>query len=71
MNNGKVLKSETHRATGDPETPLSDDDIRGKYYELAIPVVGEIRARKIESIVSGLNGGQTVSDLLAAIEQAS
>jgi len=51
---GTVFKSERHQAVGDPETPLSDDEIRRKYFGLAEPVLGEKRAKDIDCIISGL-----------------
>ncbi len=32
---------------GDPELPLTDAELEGKYFELAIPVIGEARARSL------------------------
>ena len=32
---------------GDPDAPLSDADLEAKYFELAIPVIGELRAQSL------------------------
>lgn len=36
---------------GDPEQPLTDEELSGKFMELAVPVVGDVRAR---SLLDGL-----------------
>ena len=32
---------------GDPEMPLTDDELNGKYFELAEPVLGAADAKKL------------------------
>jgi hypothetical protein len=32
---------------GDPEMPLSDDEVNGKFLELAIPVIGDVASRQL------------------------
>lgn len=51
---GRTLASEPARARGNPENPLSDDDLRAKYRELASPVLGSARATRIESLIDAL-----------------
>jgi 2-methylcitrate dehydratase PrpD len=51
---GRVLVSEPARARGNPENPLSDEELRGKYRGLAEPVLGAERARRIEAHVDTL-----------------
>lgn len=51
---GRTLVSKPARARGNPENPLSDDELRAKYRELAVPVLGAERARRIERAVDGL-----------------
>jgi 2-methylcitrate dehydratase PrpD len=54
LRDGRTLVSEPARARGNPENPLSDDELRGKYHALAEPVLGAARAARIEALVDGL-----------------
>jgi 2-methylcitrate dehydratase PrpD len=67
---GRKLSSPPARARGNPENPLSDDELVDKYGALATPVLGEARTTRIEARVasivtdaSALRG--LVDDLLA------
>jgi 2-methylcitrate dehydratase PrpD len=67
---GRKLVSPPARARGNPENPLSDDELVDKYRALATPVLGEARTARIEARVasivtdaSALRG--LVDDLLA------
>ena len=51
---GRTLVSNPARARGNPENPLSDDELRAKYRELATPVLGAERAARIERAVDAL-----------------
>ena len=51
---GRTLVSEPARARGNPENPLSDDELRRKYRAFAEPVLGVARARRIERSVDAL-----------------
>jgi len=57
LNDGTRLTSARHNAKGDPEDHFTDEEIREKYYWLATPVVGEVKAAKIEKAITGLDGG--------------
>jgi 2-methylcitrate dehydratase PrpD len=54
LNDGRVLVSDPAAARGDPDHPLSDDEIRTKYRTLAEPVLGRPRTIRIERAVDGL-----------------
>jgi 2-methylcitrate dehydratase PrpD len=54
LDDGRTLVSEPARARGNPENPLSDDELRTKYRELATPALGAERAERIESAVDAL-----------------
>ena len=54
LGDGRTLVSEPARARGNPENPLSDDELRAKYRELAAPVLGAERAARIERAVDTL-----------------
>ena len=51
---GRTLASEPAIARGNPENPLTDDELRVKYRELAAPVLGAERAARIERAVDAL-----------------
>ena len=51
---GRNLESRPAQARGGPENPLSDDELRAKYRELATPVLGVARATRIEYAVAAL-----------------
>jgi 2-methylcitrate dehydratase PrpD len=51
---GRHVVSEPSRARGNPENPLSDDELRVKYHDLAAPVLGEARAARIERSVGSI-----------------
>ena len=73
---GRRFESEPARARGNPENPLSDDELRAKYRDLATPVLGVERATRIEWAVDALatDGGalsQLQDDVLRANAQAN
>jgi 2-methylcitrate dehydratase PrpD len=41
---------------GDPDAPLSDAQLEAKYLELAVPVIGEAKARELLARLWGLPG---------------
>ena len=47
LNDGRVLKHFQPTRKGDPEMPLSDDEVNDKFLELATPVIGEVKAREL------------------------
>ncbi len=51
---GSVLRSAPLEARGGELNPLSDDDLREKYWRLAEPVLGTSRAQQIETCVARL-----------------
>jgi 2-methylcitrate dehydratase PrpD len=51
---GRRLVSQPEQARGGPENPLSNDELRTKYRELAAPVLGSARATRIERAVAAL-----------------
>jgi 2-methylcitrate dehydratase PrpD len=54
LSDGRALASEPACARGNPENPLCDDELRAKYRELAVPVLGADRAARIERAVDAL-----------------
>ncbi len=45
LNDGRVVKHFQPTRKGDPEMPLSDDEVNEKFLELAIPVIGDVKSR--------------------------
>ena len=69
---GRTLVSEPARARGNPENPLSEDELRAKYRELATPVLGAERAARIERAVGALDADdKTLPALLAILLSAT
>ncbi len=64
---GRSLVSEPARARGNPENPLSEDELRAKYRELATPVLGAERAARIERAVGALDDDDNALPALLAI----
>ena len=54
LGGGRKLISQPERARGNPENPLSDDELRVKYRELAVPVLGAEPTARIERAVDAL-----------------
>ncbi len=65
---GRTLASQPTRDRGNPDNPLSDDELRAKYRALATPVLGAERATAIERAVDGLaDDGASPSALLGQL----
>ncbi|MEM7668203.1 MAG: MmgE/PrpD family protein [Pseudomonadota bacterium] len=54
MKDGRRLESPVMEPLGDPERPLSEDQIRAKFRDWASPVIGSDRAGRIETAVDRL-----------------
>jgi 2-methylcitrate dehydratase PrpD len=55
LRDGRTLASEPARARGNPENPLTDEELRYKYRTLAEPALGAARAQAIERHVAALD----------------
>ena len=71
LKDGRMLASEPAIARGNPENPLTDNELRGKYRSLAEPVLGVERAARIERLVDALHADPAalrplIDDLLQA-----
>jgi 2-methylcitrate dehydratase PrpD len=65
---GRSFISDPARARGNPENPLSDDELRAKYRELATPVLGRERTTRIEQAVGALGADdEALPDLLLSL----
>jgi len=52
LKDGRVLQSDARTPRGDPDDPLSDQEISDKFHLLADDIIGADRANKIEQLVS-------------------
>jgi len=55
LHDGRVLEHVQHYRKGDPELPMSDQDMRDKFFELATPILGARRADALCSFVQRLD----------------
>jgi 2-methylcitrate dehydratase PrpD len=71
LRDGRVLRSQDTAARGDAREPLSDAELRDKFFALADPVLGPARAARIAAAIAALNHGGTaaalVEELLASV----
>ena len=66
LSDGRIFKSPTLPARGDAEAPLSDREVREKFYEAAEPLLGSL-AFGVEKLVGNLADSGTVGPLLDLI----
>jgi 2-methylcitrate dehydratase PrpD len=60
---GRLLRGHADDRPGGPTKPLPAEQVVKKYFELATPVVGEVRAREIREAVDGVDKLSDVSTL--------
>lgn len=61
MRNGQRFEHLQPNRKGDPEEPLTDAELEGKYLELVSPVIGERAARSLLESIWGLESGPVPS----------
>ena len=61
---GKILRHAQPTRKGDPDAPLSDDELGEKFFELAVPVIGRTEANGLIAAIGALGPGAPV-DFLA------
>jgi 2-methylcitrate dehydratase PrpD len=54
--NGRTLSRYQPTRKGDPDDPLTDDELVAKYTELASPVIGSARAKSLLDAIWGIDG---------------
>lgn len=66
---GVWLEGTARPARGDPDHPLSDEEVSGKFRNLAAPVLGEERCVRIQAAVAALGNAdcRVLDRLLAAV----
>ncbi len=60
---GTEYETFVERPRGDPENPFSDDELRAKFDELTVPVVGRERSSRIAASIDRLEEVGDVNDL--------
>jgi 2-methylcitrate dehydratase PrpD len=55
LNDGRRIQSDAYAPRGDPDDPLSDDEISNKFRLFAEPVIGKQRAQRIEEMSSRID----------------
>jgi 2-methylcitrate dehydratase PrpD len=73
LGDGRTLVSAPAQARGIPTNPMTDDELRGKYRELAEPVLRRPRSARIEAAIAGLPADQAalaalIDELLCAVD---
>lgn len=66
LRDGRLIEIHIPAATGTVTNPVSDDELRGKFRELATPPLGADRAERLIELVDGLESLEDVGTLLAA-----
>ena len=70
LNDGRVLQSEPRKPRGDPDDPLSDQEISAKFHLFADSILGKPRADEMEELVLKLQiDGSAIQSLENAIYQ--
>ena len=64
LTDGRTLVSQPARARGNPENPLSDDELDDKYFALAGASLGSVRAARIADAVRSLADAGPLAPLL-------
>ena len=69
LKTGEIIASERFAAKGDPEAPLSDEELLNKFHAYANPVVGPEQASDIRAAIATLSSGgplETLADRVTA-----
>lgn len=64
MASGEKYVSQVDFPKGSIENPMSDDELRGKFESLAVPVIGEMRAAQIGDVVSRIERCANIGELM-------
>ncbi len=66
LKDGSTRTERVTAATGTPENPISDADLRDKFMDLIEPVIGAARGQEIVDLVDGLEDLPNVDGIVAA-----
>jgi 2-methylcitrate dehydratase PrpD len=71
LRGGEIRTEHVRHATGTPENPISDEELREKFTELAEPEMGDEAARRIIGCVGKLQENGSVKPLLDALSPSA
>jgi len=64
MEDGAIYRSQVDYPKGSIQNPMSDDELRGKFDSLAVPVLGEARAAQVAQRVATIEECKDVGELM-------
>jgi len=70
LSDGRVLKSETCQAAGDFDYPLSEEELRAKYFRLCEPLIGHERASRLLDVIERLEELDNIRSLTGLLTNA-
>jgi 2-methylcitrate dehydratase PrpD len=65
LGDGRLISHVQTTRKGDPDCPLSDQELEGKFFELAVPVIGRARAEALLKKLWLLDEQDSMSQLSA------
>jgi 2-methylcitrate dehydratase PrpD len=71
LRGGKTSSEHIYHATGTPENPISDEELREKFTELVEPELGARAVRRIVACVEKLREDEPLEPLLGALAPAA
>jgi 2-methylcitrate dehydratase PrpD len=67
LKSGEMSTEHVRHATGTPENPISDEELREKFADLVEPELGEVAVQRVISLVDGLTEGGFLQPLFDAL----
>ncbi|SCZ09997.1 MmgE/PrpD family protein [Microvirga guangxiensis] len=61
LSDGRVVEGKTLTNRGDAQDPYSPDEVRAKFFALAVPVWGQDHAERIDALIGSLEGAADLS----------
>jgi 2-methylcitrate dehydratase PrpD len=71
LTDGRSISEHVTAATGTPENPISDEELREKFLDLVEPVLGAQAGERIAALVNRLEDVADVSEIVSATIRAS
>jgi aconitate decarboxylase len=71
LRGGKTSSEHIYHATGTPENPISDEELREKFAELVEPELGARAVRRIFACVENLSEDKSLKPLFGALAPAA
>ncbi|MVW78638.1 MmgE/PrpD family protein [Bordetella sp. 02P26C-1] len=64
LKNGRTLTAESDEPPGEPDRPMSDEQVEQKFLHLAAPVIGDHAARKVATLIGNMDECEDVDAIL-------